>query len=37
MGIRHCAMSIALWVGIPVRGYVKGGDAANVEFVGIAA
>jgi len=22
---------------VPVRGYAKGGDAENVEFVGIAA
>jgi len=24
-------------LGIPVQGYAKGGDAENVEFVGIAA
>jgi hypothetical protein len=32
-----CTFKFELGVGLPVRGYAKGGDADNVEFVGIAA
>jgi hypothetical protein len=31
-------LNLGLWAFlVPVRGYAKGGDAENVEFVGIAA